>query len=110
MAVLALIDQTIKDELQIGRVRAALYRWSVARLSNAQRINDQDGLAKNILRGNAQYLMTLARTMFALPSFPPAALADTPAGDTALQGQVDTLVPLLLSHRVLFTFDPDIES
>lgn len=100
-------DQVLKDEAFRGRVRVALIKWSVARLSNATRIAAQDALAKNILRGNDFAVNTLTRTMLNVPNFPAAALADTTAGDTALQGQVDTLVPILLDRQVLVLADPD---
>lgn len=100
-------DQRLKDEGFVSRVRIALLKWSVARLSNVTRIVDQDALAKNILRGSDFSVNTLVRTMVNVPNFPAAAFVDDTAGDTALQGQVDTLVPILLSRQVLVLADPD---
>lgn len=100
-------DQSMKDEGVLGRVRVALLRWAVARLQHNTRIVDQDALAKILLRGNISTAGTLTRTMLVLPTFPAAALEDTTAGDTALQGQVDTVVPVLLQRNVLVVADPD---
>jgi hypothetical protein len=102
-----LTDQRLKDEGFTARVRIALLKWSVARLSNVTRIVEQDALAKNILLGNDFVARTLTRTMVVVPNFPAAAFVDDAAGDTALQGQVDTLVPILLDRKVLVLADPD---
>lgn len=104
---LTTVDQNLKDEGILGRVRVALLRWAVARLSNATRIEAQDALAKTLLRGNTSVAQTMTRTMLVLPTFPAGALVPDAAGDTALQSQVDTLTPILLDKQVLVLADPD---
>lgn len=104
---LTTVDQQMKDEAVIARVRVALLRWAVARLQNVSRVADQDSLAKLLLRGNESVANTMTRTMLALPTFPAAALVDDTAGDTAMQSQIDTLTPVLLTKQVLVLTDPD---
>ena len=112
MAILTQIDQYLKDEATRARVRVALLRWAVARLQNNTRVASEDALAQQILRSTSDSYVyrTLIQTMLALPSFDQAALPDTPAGDAAMQAQVDTLVPALLTRNVLVVGAPDVNT
>jgi hypothetical protein len=114
MAAYAAADQKIKDQTIRSRVHVALLRWSVSQLQGSPfdaGSANRDSLAQQILRtrGNTNFIVnTLIQTMIVLPSFDTTALDDTGAGDTALQAEVDTLVPALLIKNVIVVGPPDI--
>lgn len=116
MAAYAVADQKIKDQGVRARTHIALLRWAVSQLQGSPfdvGSANKDALAQQILRGKGSdnyFVNTLIQTMVALPSFDPAALADTTAGDAALQSQVDTLVPALLNKNVIVVGPPDLNS
>lgn len=101
------IDQALKDETTVARIRTATLRWAYSRLANQTRIADQDALAKLVLRGDKRLAETLTRAALVAPTLNGAILADTPAGDTALDTTIATLIPAALAVGVVNVTDPD---
>jgi hypothetical protein len=104
---LTAVDQTLKDEGFVARVRVAIMRWARAQIVGATRHAGKDAFAKLAIRGDRRNVETIVRALAIDPSLNPAALVDDPAGDAALQAAVDSLVPPALALGLIYVADPD---